>query len=118
MRKIDRYTIIRAFAKQYKKGPKKIRGNILNQLKKTTGYSRNHLGQLLLDIPRKKKIKRNRISEYCKVLKPLRILWAISNYACGQRLKPIISSYIAALRRHNELIVSSLVRLREKPEGF
>ncbi len=106
MRKTDQYTIIRAFTKQYKKASKKIRGNILNQLEETTGYSRNHLGQLLLKVPGKKKIRRNRISEYCLIFKPLRMLWAVSNYACGQRLKPMIPSYLAALRRHKELIVT------------
>jgi len=33
-------------------------------------------------------------------------LWAVSNYACGKRLKPLLSSLIAALRRHKELVVT------------
>lgn len=100
--------IIRTFTKEYKKAGRKKKTGILSQLKTITGYHRKYLTGILSNPPKqKKKIRRNRISEYCKVLKPLRILWAVSNYACGQRLKPMIPSYLAALRRHKELIVTS-----------
>lgn len=107
MRKTDRYTILRAFAKQYQKATKKRRTNLLHQLQQASGYSRNHLGKLLLSPQTfKKKIKRKRNSLYCLVLKPLKKLWAVSNFACGKRLAPMIPTYLAALRRHNELLVS------------
>lgn len=106
MRKTNRNTVVLAFKKQYKKASKKTRGIILQQLEQTTGYSRNHIGQVLLKVSHKKRIKRKRVSRYFTVIKPLRILWAVSNYACGQRLKPLIPSLIAALRRHKELTVS------------
>lgn len=40
----------------------------------------------------------------------LKTLWVISNYACGQRLKPLLPNLIAALRRHHELIVTPVER--------
>lgn len=107
MRRQEIHTVIRTFAKEYKKAGRKTKTNLLTQLEQATGYYRKHLIELLANPPkRKRKIRRNRASEYLKVLKPLRIVWATSNYACGKRLKPMISSYIAALRRHKELIVT------------
>jgi hypothetical protein len=62
--------------------------------------------ELLANPPRRKRlITRKRTSEYAQVLKPLRTLWAVSNYSCGKRLEPLLPSLIAALRRHKELIV-------------
>ena len=84
---------------------------MLNRLVLTTGYSRKHLMEVLPKPPKiKKRKKRIQESHYIQIIKPLRILWATSNYACGQRLKPIIPSYIAALRRHKELIVTPAER--------
>jgi len=109
LKRQDIHSVIRAFAKEYKKAGRKRKTNLLTQLEQTTGYYRKHLIELLANPPkRKRRIRRNRISEYYFILKPLRTIWAVSNYACGQRLKPIIPSYIAALRRHKELIVTSV----------
>lgn len=111
MRRQEIHAVIRAFAKEYKKAGRKRKTILLTQLEQATGYYRKHLIELLASPPkRKRKIRRNRISEYFEVLKPLRIVWATSNYACGQRLKPIIRSYLAALRRHKELIVTPFER--------
>lgn len=111
MKKQEIHAVIRAFAKEYKKAGRKRKTNLLTQLEQATGYYRKHLIELLANPPKcKKKIKRNRASRYLKVIKSLRILWAVSNYACGQRLKPIIPSYLAALRRHKELVVTSFER--------
>jgi len=105
--KKDKHAVIRAFAKQYKKAAKKGKSDILTRLAQITGYSRKHLMDVLPNPPKiKKEIKRKRESQYLCVLKSLRTLWAVSNYACGPRLKPIIPLYIAALRRHKELLVS------------
>ena len=107
MKKQDKQTVIRSFAKEYKNAGKKQKTFLLTQLEAVTGYHRKYLtGIIAHPQRRKKKIRRERLSQYYEVLKPLRILWATSNYACGQRLKPIIPSYIAALRRHKELLVS------------
>lgn len=107
MTKKDRQAVIRAFSKQYKKAGKKEKSELLNRIVKTTGYSRKHLMETLLNPPKVRKRKRRiQKSKYLLILKLLQTLWAVSNYSCGQRLKPMIPSYIAALRRHRELIVA------------
>jgi hypothetical protein len=105
--KKDIHAVVRAFSKQYKYAKKKEKSELLNRIVKTTGYSRKHIMEILPNPPKVRK-RKNRIqqSKYLQILKPLRILWAVSNYACGQRLKPLISSLIAALRRHKELLVT------------
>lgn len=106
MVKKDKHAVVRAFSKQYKHAGKKEKSELLNKLVETTGYSRKHLMEILLNPPRlRKRKKRMQQSKYLEILKLLRTLWAVSNYSCGQRLKPMIPSYIAALRRHRELIV-------------
>ena len=107
MKRQDVHTVIHAFVKEYKKAGRQRKTALLTQLEQTTGYYRKSLIELLSDPPKRKRhIKRNRVSVYCLILKPLRIVWASSNYACGQRLKPMIPTYLAALRRHRELIVT------------
>lgn len=111
MTKKDKQAVIRAFSKQYKKAGKKEKSELLNRIVKTTGYSRKHVMETLPNPPQVRKRKRRvQKSKYLLILRPLRTLWAVSNYACGQRLKPMIPSYIAALRRHKELIVAPLER--------
>src|SRR3989338_7144253 len=106
MIKQERRVVIRAFSKQYRQAKKKEKSELLNRLVVTTGYSRKHLMDFLPKALVKKKIRQKHISRYALVFKPLRELWAISNFACGKRLKPILPTYLAALRRHKELIVS------------
>lgn len=112
MIKKDAHAVIRAFSKQYKHARKKGKSELLNRLVKTTGYSRKHLMEVLPNPPKvRKRKKRMQKSGYLQVLKPLRILWAVSNYACGKRLKPLLFSLIAALRRHKELIITKDERM-------
>lgn len=56
--------------------------------------------------PEKRRIKRHRVSPYVSVSKPLKKLWAVGNYACGERLAPIIPVYLSALKRHEGWSVS------------
>jgi len=106
MIKRDVHAVARAFAKQYKHAKKKEKSELLHRLVEMTGYSRKHLMEILPNPPKvRKRKKRVQKSKYLQVLKPLRMLWAVSNYACGQRLKPFIPSLIAALKRHKELVV-------------
>lgn len=108
MVKKDKQAVVRAFSKQYKQARRKEKTEILNRIVKTTGYSRKHLMDVLPNPPKvRKRKKRTQSSLYLQVFKQLRILWAVSNYACGKRLEPLIPGLIAALRRHHELLVTS-----------
>lgn len=102
MLKQDRHSVVRAFSKEYKKARKAGKTHLLNKLTRTTGYSRKHLMEILPSPPSKRRIKRYRVSPYLLILKPLKKLWAVGNYACGTRLAPIIPVYIAALKRHEK----------------
>lgn len=106
MTKTDKQAVVRAFSKQYIHGRKREKTQLLTKISQTTGYSRKHLMEILVDPPKhRKRCRRKFGSKYIPVIKPLKKLWAISNYACGQRLKPMVPPYLAALRRHKELTV-------------
>lgn len=103
----DKRTIVRAFARQYQKGRKKEKTVLLIKIAKSTGYHRKYLGRILNNPPEKRRIRRRRISRYLPVIKPLKKLWGISNYACGERLVPVIPVYLSALIRHEKWRVTT-----------
>ncbi len=106
MNQRDKHTIIRSFVLQYTNAKRIEKTAILSHLEFVTKYHRKYITFVLTHALKKKRIKRHRASIYLPVLRQLRVLWATSNYACGQRLQPMISAYLAALRRHKELIVT------------
>lgn len=106
MRKQDKLSVVRTFSKEYRRGRKGDKTPLLTRLVKTTGYSRKHLIEILAHPPAKRRIRRNRKSPYLLILKPLRKLWAVGNYACGVRLAPMIPVYLSALKRHEGWLVS------------
>ena len=91
MNKKEKLAVVADFTKKYKRSRKKGKGIILTKVSDVTGYSRKHLMEILQKPKaRKRIITRPRVSKYFKVMKVLRELWVISNYACCQRLVPII----------------------------
>lgn len=106
MRKQDRLLVVRAFSKEYTRGRKREKTALLYKLTKITGYSRKHLQEILPSPPRRRRIRRTRQSPYHSVLKLLKKLWAVSNYACGERLVPMIPTYLAVLKMHEKWIVT------------
>jgi len=105
MTKKERLTVIAVFGKNYRKGKKKVKTEILNKLGGVTGYHRKYLLEILKHPVSKKKIRRYRPSKYLSVLRILKKLWAVSNYACGQRLVPMIPVYLEALERFKEITI-------------
>lgn len=106
MQRQDRFSVVRAFSKEYRKARKGDKTLLLNKLAKTTGYSRKHLQEILPNPPKKKHIKRIRISPYLVILRLLKKLWAVSNYSCGTRLVPMIPVYLDSLERHEKWRIS------------
>lgn len=103
----DKHGLVRSFVLQYTSGSRVEKTAILSHLEFVTRYHRKYLIAVLTHSLRgKRNIKRNRRSIYQPVFRQLQILWATSNYSCGQRLKPIIPVYLESLRRHKELIVT------------
>jgi len=119
MTKRDKHAAIRAFSQQYKQAKRKSKSELLNRLVVTTGYSRKHLIEILPNLPKVPKRKRRiQHSVYLQIAKTLRILWAVSNYACGQRLKPVIPNLSATIDRllvHDRKRINLKGRSRTKP---
>jgi len=102
----DKHGIIRSFVLQYTNAKKVEKTAILAHLEFVIHYHRKYIISVLTHSLKRRKVKRNRPSPYLPVLKQLKILWAVSNYSCGQRLKPMIPLYLGALKRHKELLVT------------
>lgn len=109
MRKDEKYTIIRAFAKEYKKAGRKEKGRILKEVIRITGYYKTHACELLNNPPKNKPvIRRYRPSRYLVILPPLKKLWVASNFSCGKILVPAIPEFLESLLRFKEIKVSGL----------
>lgn len=107
MRKDEKYTIIRAFAKEYKKAGRKERGRILKEVIRITGYYKTHACELLNNPPKKKAvIRRYRPSRYLEILPQLKKLWGVSSFACGKILVPAIPELLESLLRFKEIKVN------------
>lgn len=110
MDKHDKYAIIRAFAKEYKKASKKEKGRVISEVIKLTGYYKTYAVELLgspLKPKSHKVIKRSRPSSYLPVFKELKKLWAISNFACGKILVPSIPGLLEQLIKFRELKITA-----------
>src|SRR3989338_4969837 len=93
MRKDEKYTIIRAFAKEYKKAGRKERGRILKEVIRITGYYKSHACELLNNPPKKKPvIRRYRPSRYLVILPQLKKLWVTCNFSFEKKLLLKISA--------------------------
>lgn len=95
--------VVKQLAKQYKKSPKKEKGVILTELVRLTGYNRSYARKP----PVKRKVqRRTKVSKYQVILKPLRRLWVISNFACGQLLVSAIPDLLEQLIKFDEIKVT------------
>lgn len=104
MTKRERLAVVKDFSRKYQKSRKKDKSILLSTVSGVTGYSRKHLMEILANPPKiKKTVARSRSSSYLSIVKPLRTLWTISNYACGKRLVPMIPVYVDSLERFGEL---------------
>ncbi len=107
MRKDEKYTIVRAFAKEYRKAGRKEKGRILKEVIKVTGYYKTHACELLNNPPKKKAvIRRHRPSRYLGILPQLKKLWVVSNFSCGKILVPAIPELLESLLRFKEIKVN------------
>lgn len=104
MIKDEKYTIIRAFTKEYKKAGRKERGRILKEVIRVTGYYKTHACELLNNPPKSKvAIKRYRPSKYSIIFPQLKKLWVTSNFSCGKILVPAVPSLLESLLRFKEI---------------
>lgn len=106
----DRRAVLRLIGLQYRHATKQEKRRLLDQTVRTTGYHRKYLITRLRHPREKRRVKRIRPSRYFPVLPLLRKLWAVGNYACGQRLVPMIPVYLDALVRHEHWQITNQER--------
>ena len=106
-----RQAVARKLSKGYQKATKKEKGEILDKLVSLTGYHRKYAVEVLSRPPIKhrKAITRRKKSQYGQIFPLLKKLWAISNYASGKRLVPVISTYLDALELRNDPVLYSIL---------
>jgi len=99
--------IIRKYRQEYRRAPKSENTRIITIVCETTGYCRKHIIRALnktVDIP--KRLHRARVSRYELIIKPLRRIWAISNFLCGKRLTPFLPTLLPSLKCHHEIEIA------------
>jgi len=103
-----REDLFNKFRKEYQKASKNQKGDIINSLITSTGYSRKAIIRSLnrRHVKAKKKPARQRKSSYSGVMPALRIIWASANFICGKRLQSILPLILNLLLRFGELQVS------------
>lgn len=106
MEKKTRQDVVKKLAKEYKQVSKKQKGVLLSQLIGITGYNRCYARWILSHVPKQKKQRRQKESQYQCVLAELKILWKTSNYCCGQLLVAAIPQLLPVLKRTGDLVVN------------
>jgi hypothetical protein len=93
---------------RYLKARKRIKGAILDEFCRNTGQNRKYVIRRLSDLASgKTKTVRKRAAYYGRdVQGALETLWAIFDFPCGQRLRPVIRTELERLRRLGEMSVS------------
>lgn len=99
--------LIASYRKRYKKYSKKEKSQIICAIIEATGYCRKYVIQALnADVRIPKKITRTRTSRYAHLYETFKRIWAVSNFACGKRLKPFLPELVKSLKRHKEIKLS------------
>ena len=115
MSKLSRLEYLKERKARYLKANKQEKTEILNDLFDLTGYNRKYATRILsakVDLSIKPKAVRKKRTCYygTEVLSPLRKLWEVLSYPCGERLKAEIPDLLESLERHGELTVSREIR--------
>ena len=123
----ERKTLAKATCERYRRGSKKEKGVILDELVKNTGlnrcYARRSLrehglrvevkpGIILEGDARIRAPKTRRVTYGPGVVAPLKELWVMSDYLSGKRLKPAIAGFIERLEACKELRLTKAIRAK------
>lgn len=121
----ERRVLVKAFARQYQRGRKKEKGEILDGFVEQTGYQRRYAARLLRNHGRVVRagpgvvlrgdvdcrVKRTRRRTYDEpVVRALKRIWKMLDYLCGKRLAAALPETIQALERHGEWHLRGEVR--------
>jgi len=120
----ERKTVTKALAEQYRRAGKKEKGRLLGGFVEATGYTRVYAARLLrnfgarrelapgivVEASRRGRSRRPRSRQYGpEVLKPLKTIWKVEDYACGKRLAAVLPEVLGRLLAFKELRVSKKV---------
>jgi len=122
----ERHAVVNEMAGRYRKGGKKGRGRILDELVELSGYTRTYAALLLrgyghrtiygpggvLLKPSVKRTRRRMPIYGSAVHKALKRIWAIYDCPCGKYLAPAVAEMIRVLEREHEIELTT--ELREK----
>lgn len=127
----ERRSVTTVVAKRYQGASKKIRGQILDEFVKLTGYRRSYAAFVLRNWkrrrvltfdghrtvyvfgPRPRSLRRRptRPATYTTpVVRALKQLWGLSGGLCGKRLVPFIRQVLPVLERYEEIVVEADTR--------
>ena len=118
-------SVVKVMAARYRKGTKKEKGAMLDELIALTEYNRRYAIGLLRghgkaikvaprvrlvgDLGRSTKHRRPRIYDGI-VLECLRKIWVILDLICGKRLAAILPEVITVLEHHREIVLDAATR--------
>jgi len=122
-----RREVVKRFAAAYQKARKKGRGEVLDAVVAATGYSRAYAsfllrwhgkkvwlgGRLVVVGDARTRVRRKRRRIYdAAVVRVLKQLWELEEYACGKRLAAAIPALLGAMEAWGELAVDPAVRAK------
>jgi len=121
----EKRAVVKAMAGRYRKGSKKEKGRMLDELEALTGYNRWYGVRLLRghgkvvrvgsglrvqgDVSRSRQRVVRRVYD-AAVEKALRGIWATLDYLCGKRLVAILPEVIGILEKHGEIELEAATR--------
>ena len=120
----EKVSVIRELGERYRRGGKREKGEVLDEVCKLTKYNRCYASQLLKHPKRggqkkagvgRGKAKRVRRRQYDdEVVRALKRIWVIMDCICGKRLAPNLREVIRVLEKWGELEVT--VEVQKKLE--
>ena len=112
----EKVSVIRELGERYRRGGKREKGEVLDEVCKLTKYNRCYASQLLKHPKRggqkkagvgRGKAKRVRRRQYDdEVVRALKRIWVIMDCICGKRLAPNLREVIRVLEKWGELEVT------------
>lgn len=113
----SRAEITTKYATAYAKAPKKIRGQILDQVVEVTGWSRDNARRRLMAAAKRppglgrgvaRRARKPRTPKYSyDALKVLQLVWAATGGQCGKYLAASMGLQLDGLERHGELVAGT-----------
>lgn len=115
-----RKVLVKRLLARYRKGGKKAKGKLLDEFVALTGYNRSyarrvlrkgHKGSRTTGILETSKKRQGRPKKYTPdVLRALKKIWGIMNFACGKRMVAIIEEIVRVLEAWGEIDISEEVK--------